>query len=193
MLDVSVSYDRYRFLGHEFLTWLWFCMENDPEALRAADPDLAELSVGNRMVIENHSGGAGETITIRGDDAGLEEGLLALGKGAMVTEMNLIYESAGQIWRFTVKGEGLTFSNLKTPETAAAESGEGDEEGAILEKIFLYDRAMAFMDAVFARFVRLRLSEDWRQTIGRLRSWIESSSEARRETIADFREGRAEH
>lgn len=29
MLDVSVSYDRYKFLGYEFLTWLWFLIEKD--------------------------------------------------------------------------------------------------------------------------------------------------------------------
>jgi hypothetical protein len=34
MLDVSVSYNRYKFLGHEFLTWLWFLMEKNRSFLQ---------------------------------------------------------------------------------------------------------------------------------------------------------------
>jgi len=42
-----------------------------------------------------------ETVTIKGDDAGLEEGLLALRKGAVVSEINLAYKSGEQEWSFT--------------------------------------------------------------------------------------------
>ena len=31
MLDLAVAYNRYRFLGDEFLTWLWYTIENDPD------------------------------------------------------------------------------------------------------------------------------------------------------------------
>lgn len=34
MLDVSVSYNRYKFLGYEFLTWLWFAIEKDQDNIR---------------------------------------------------------------------------------------------------------------------------------------------------------------
>ena len=72
MLDVAVSYNRYKFLGYEFLTWLWFAMEKQPEALRETDPDLISLEVGNRIVLENHRNNTKESITIKGDQAGLE-------------------------------------------------------------------------------------------------------------------------
>ena len=52
MLDVSVSYNRYKFIGYEFLTWLWFMIENEPEKLQAKAKNLDSLAIGNRMVIE---------------------------------------------------------------------------------------------------------------------------------------------
>ena len=107
MLDVAVSYNRYKFLGHEFLTWLWFLMEKDPSALKGLEPDLVSLEVGNRIVLENKINGSVESITIEGDDAGLEEGILALRKGAVVTEMNLHYQSGELKWQFTLKGESF--------------------------------------------------------------------------------------
>ena len=75
MLDVAIAYNRYRFLGNEFLTWLWYTLENHSAQLSEIDADLSALQIGNRMVVENRRNEGLETITIKGDDAGLEEGL----------------------------------------------------------------------------------------------------------------------
>ena len=93
MLDVSVAYNRYKFLGYEFLTWLWFTMETDREKLTKIDPELVSLDIGNKIVLENRINDAVESITIKGDDADLKEGFLALKKGTVVTEIHLSYKS----------------------------------------------------------------------------------------------------
>jgi len=89
MLDVAVSYNRYKFLGYEYLTWLWFLIENNQDKIGEPDREPLSLQIGNRVVLENRQKDAVESITIKGDDAGLEEGILALRKGAVVTELNL--------------------------------------------------------------------------------------------------------
>ena len=73
MLDIAVAYNRYKFLGNEFLTWLWFMIETDPNRLRKCDPDMASLNMGSRLVLENMRNNAKETICITGDEASLEE------------------------------------------------------------------------------------------------------------------------
>ena len=73
MLDIAVAYNRFKFLGDEFLTWLWFVIEQDPSILRNADPDLTSFEIGNRVVLEKKHKKAFERITIKGEDAGLEE------------------------------------------------------------------------------------------------------------------------
>jgi hypothetical protein len=174
MLDISVSYNRYKFLGCEFLTWLWFVMENQPDELKQADPELSSLELGNRIVLENHSGDLSEVITIKGDDAGLEEGRLALKKGAVVTEMNLLYKSGEYEWKFSLKGESLAFSSLKTPDTGKVETKD-DLEGAVLEKIFLREKAIGLTDRLFQQFIHLRISEDWDNIVNSsIRKWIHS-------------------
>jgi hypothetical protein len=86
MLDVSVSYNRYKFLGYEYLTWLWFVVETDQDRITNLEQGPVSMEIGNRMVLEKKKKDARETITIKGDDAGLEEGMLALRKGALVAE-----------------------------------------------------------------------------------------------------------
>ena len=110
------------------------------------------------------------------DDAGLEEGLLALKKGALVTEMNLIYRSGDNTWQFNLKGESLNISSFKTPETAGTQTKE-DIEGAVLEKIFLYEKVVRFVEGAFRYFVRLRISENWNKNIiTQMKLWINKTS-----------------
>jgi hypothetical protein len=176
MLDVAIAYNRYHFLGNEFLTWLWYTLENHSVQLAEIDADLSALEIGNRMVLENRRSEGLETITIKGDDAGLEEGLLALKKGALVTEMNLLYRSGDNTWQFNLKGESLNISSLKTPETAGTETKE-DIEGAVLEKIFLYEKVILFVEGAFRHFVGLRISENWdKKIITQMRQWINKTS-----------------
>jgi hypothetical protein len=172
MLDVSVAYNRYKFLGYEYLTWLWFVMEKDQEKIRALGLEAVSLEMGNRIVLENKTTDAPESITITGDDAGLEEGMLALRKGAIVTELNLLLRTGEQQWQFTLKGEGLHFAGFKTPPTGPVESRE-DLEGAVLEKAYLLGIAIECMDKLFKTFITLRVSEEWRRkVVPRIKQWM---------------------
>ncbi|MFH1991435.1 MAG: hypothetical protein ABIK98_03365 [Pseudomonadota bacterium] len=172
MLDVAVAYNRFKFLGDEFLTWLWFIIENDPGHLKTLSPELLSLEIGNRIVLENRRHQGLERITINGDDAKLEEGVLALRKGAVVTEMNLCFKSGDQEWRFTIKGESLNLSGFKTPLAGSVETAE-DLEGAVIEKAFLYDQAIQFVDNLFKNFIKLRISNQWQSKIvPQIRKWI---------------------
>jgi hypothetical protein len=175
MLDVSVAYEKYKFIGYEFLTWLWFAIENDPEYLTGIEPEMLSLEIGNRLVIENRQTGAVETITIKGDDAGLEEARLSLQKGGMVSEMNIVYRAAEQKWQFTVKGESFHISTLKIPETGPVESGE-DWEGGVLERIFLYEKAIVLVGKLYKGFIRLRIQNEWsNRVVPQMKNWISAS------------------
>lgn len=177
MIDISVAYNRYKFLGHEFLTWLWHMIETDKDALLDPSLELEDLYIGNRVVLENSSHNRDEVISIKGDGAGLEEGLLALQKGAKVTEMNLVAAAGENEWRFSLKGESLNLSSLKTPETGNVEGVE-DLEGAVLEKIYLYEKAVNLTGHLFKQFVKQRLSDDWeRTTVRNMAVWIGRAAE----------------
>lgn len=176
MLDVAVAYNRFKFLGEEFLTWLWFVIEKDPVILKKADPDLTSLEIGNRIVLENRHKKSIERITIKGENASLEEAMLALQKGALVAELNLVYRSAEQKWQFTIKAESLNLSSLKTPQTAVPESPE-DMEGVVLEKIFLYDKILQFLDKLYKTFIKYRVSTRWqKRDISLIKNWCRSDS-----------------
>jgi len=172
MLDVAISYNRYKFIGHEFLTWLWFVMENQPQVLKRVDNELVSLDVGNRMVLENNRNEDVQSVTIKGDQAGLEEGFLALRKGAVVTELKLVYKAGNNEWRFGLKGESLNISSLKTPPVGTVDRRE-DVEGAVLEKVYLYEKIISLVNNLYKAFIHLRVSERWdTETVPSIRKWV---------------------
>lgn len=174
MLDVAVAYNRYQFIGNEFLTWLWYVIDNDPHFFNTIDESIDSLSVGNRIVLENSLNDTSEVITIKGDDAGLEEGLLSLRKGAVVVEMNLSYKADNQEWKFTLKGESLSFSGLKVPDTGPLET-QDDIEGLTLEKAYLYEKTTDLIHTLYDSFLKMRLDRSWDQTIvPKIKRWLQA-------------------
>lgn len=172
MLDLSVAYSRYRFLGDEFLTWLWYLIETDQNTFRSADPDCLALEIGNRVVLENRKGKSIERITIKGDDAGLEEGKMALKKGALVTELALVFKTGEHEWQFSLKGESLNLSNLKAPGPALPQSSE-EMEPFLLDKTQQFYKVLNFIEIMYKSFIKMRISSSWSsKTTPAVKKWV---------------------
>jgi hypothetical protein len=175
MLDLSVAYHRYRFLGDEFLTWLWYLVETDQNAFRTVDPDCLALEIGNRIVLENRKGKSVERITIKGDEAGLEEGRLALRKGALVTELAFIFKTAEQQWQFSLKGESLNVSSLKTPGPGLPQSSE-EMEAYLLDKAYQFNKILNFLEITYKTFIQVRITGKWSSKITpAIKKWVLSA------------------
>ena len=172
MLDISIAYNRYKFAGHEFLTWLWFIIEKDPDQIKDATNAPVELDMGNRIVLENSRREAIETITIKGNESELEEGRLALSNGAVVTEMALLCRINDRLWTFNLKGESLDVSGLKLPEIEEGENTD-DLEGTILLRMDGYETIIAFIHHMFKTFLKLRIADQWKKkTVPAIRRWV---------------------
>jgi recombination associated protein RdgC len=86
----------------------------------------------------------------------------------------MVYRSGELKWQFTVKGESLNISSLITPKTDLPDSNE-DIEGAVLEKIFLYERVVALLDYLFKHFSKLRVSSSWQsKAVSKMIDWVQS-------------------
>ncbi len=176
MLDAAVALKRYPFLGREFLTWLWFLTETDADAVAEAAGESVVVVVGNRITLEKHRGDDVERVAIRGEAAQMEEGLVALRKGALVSEVNLSVEIADQAYSVNVRGADLAVGSLKTPSTGPVRIVD-EMEGAILEKAGLLEKALQVLDSLFYAFIRLRISDAWAEEMKKVRRWVSQAAE----------------
>jgi hypothetical protein len=173
MLDIATAYNRYKFIGHEFLTWLWYLLENDAQHLGQSEPLPMALVLGKRIVLENPRENHAETVTIKGDYSNFEAGILPLRQGALVTEISLEAKSAEITWEFNLKGESLSVANMRISNIGPIESQE-DMEGAVLEKIYLLEKISAFIDSLFESFLNLRVSKQWiERVVPQMQQWLQ--------------------
>lgn len=176
MLDIATAYNKYQFLGNDFLTWIWFLIETDQKISSLLDlKDTVTLEVGNSIVLENKLGDKSkEKISIKGDQAGLEEGATALKKGAFVTQINLICKINEDEYKFTIKGESLNLSGLKPPKTDLSKSDD-EIEGLVLEKAFFCFKIYEVIDTLFLKYLEQRTSDDQdHKGLQGIASWISS-------------------
>ena len=177
MLDIATAYNHYKFLGHEFLTWLWYLIETDGHRLGQSDDPPIVLSLGKRIVLENPREDHAEKVTIKGDYANFEAGILPLRQGSLVTELSLEAKSTGMTWEFNLKGESLSVSTMKMSTTGPIESLD-DVEGALLEKVYLLETILQFIDMLFERFIKMRVTNDWNdRVVPQIRQWVIKNEE----------------
>lgn len=175
MLDIATGYNKYKFLGNDYLTWIWFLIEKNKNISSIINSkDAVIFEVGNSLVLENRLGDKSkEKITIKGDQAGLEEGTTALKKGAFVTQINLICKINKDEYKFTIKGESLNITGLKTPKIDLSKN-EDEIEGVILEKAFFGFKIFEVIDTLFLKYIELRVSDEWNhEGLQEIKSWIE--------------------
>jgi recombination associated protein RdgC len=61
---------------------------------------------------------------------------------------------------------------LRVPDTGPVQT-EADLDGALIEKVFLVERALRLVDGLFSRFIQVRISESWQgETVAAIRKWI---------------------
>jgi hypothetical protein len=172
MLDLSLAYHRYSFLGCEFLLWLWFCSSKSGSYTLFNDKKES-IEIGNKIVLERKINNSIEKLTIKGEEVGLEEAIISLKKGSIVKELNFLYKKEDKEWSFTLTGESLSLSNLKVPDIGFIESKK-DVDGFFIEKMYLYNSIYSLIDTLFKKYILLRISDDWKKTSLDLKKWIYS-------------------
>jgi hypothetical protein len=187
--------EKRRFVGREFLLWLWFESELFDATFTTREHGEFGLWFEKRLSLSGGSGGKESTRI-----ASVAPGYTQQAKAALLAGQ--LPDAAGLriAWRddetgFLFKAERLSVGGLKIrpPEAAEAEStaladlapkrkpkktGKGkrdrDDEAheSFYERMHLTEEFEGLLEALYATFKALRLSEDWeRVVLPLLRAW----------------------
>ena len=174
-LDIATAYNKYQFLGYEFLLWLWYASENEADVIsRFAGVDHPiEVTVGNSITIEIQGAGYPEKLTIKGEDAGFEEAFLAIDKGGSIVQTNLIFKINDQEFHFDFKGDDFSVRNLKCQPATTAPTAADEIEGALLEKWFLNSLVFNSLDLLYDHFITIRLANGLgKDLVSKINHWV---------------------
>ncbi len=165
-----------RFLGFDFLTWLWYYIEREGGAIEAGDK-VANIHLGERMVLVLPGDGK-ERVICTTQANFLHEARTALRQGKVVDEVQLFLVIGENEYLVTLDSILWAIKGLKTPKQLP-DYGQEDPDGRFLEKMYFIEEVFATLDALFLRFLGERLVPGWdTDTLPQLQKWIDEGGSA---------------
>ncbi|AEB10383.1 hypothetical protein [Desulfobacca acetoxidans] len=175
MRDLVELLFAYRFLGREFLTWLWFRSEAETDGLmRLPETEPVSLAVGDKMMLETSDGEYRETLVLQGSRSEHQEARLGLRQGKLPEEMHLKLTRGRDEWQLTLKATTLEIKGLKSQNTSVQGDDE-DQEAFFFDQMYQVEEVSHIMDGLFQEFLQVRLSPAWEQEeMPRIQDWLET-------------------
>jgi hypothetical protein len=158
-------------LGQDFLTWLWYRSEVANTLKDEKGEDFA-FFMEQRIVVQGGDGEMKETASVNGVMSELREARLGLTIGKKVTRALLRLEQEPESWQLVLKAEDFSLGSFKTPKIEASAEKDDDPEAVFFEKVYLLEKGIAFFDALYKEFLRLRLGKDWAKEIRAAQEWL---------------------
>jgi len=154
------------YLGREFLTWLLW-RSNQAESLAAVDNEPVSALFVGRIVLRGLAGEATELVVKGAMSPYSAIVRRALGDGLLVHVARLRIQHGDKIYEATVDAEQLAVRGAKIPKVLSEE-----DDDKITERLFLAERLSTIVEALFSRFLEVRVSKKWAGAVEELKGWF---------------------
>jgi len=157
--------EQGRFLGEEFLLWLWMrgLTEGGTSSL---DGDHSACFLDDAVQLVSERGDVKELSLRKGNPAESREAFEALSRGMRPSKAKVRLLAGDMEWTFTLGAAGLDVSGIKLPPSQAK-----DPQGRIADRLFLLEEGMEHLERRFGAFLRLR-AEHTNELVADLQRWI---------------------
>lgn len=166
------------FLGREFLTWLWFKSIQSGGRVEIHGGKVLEVEFLDKMTLDLAESDTPQTVTLKGEQSELREGLAALKEGKKIEEARISIRAGDDDFTMNLKATWFSFGSFRTPAILPSSEADIDDDGeaAFLEKTRLIEEGLEALDGLFGHYLRLRVSDRWEEEeLPALRRWIASS------------------
>ena len=157
--------EQGRFLGEEFLLWLWMrgLAEGGTSGL---DGDTSACFIDDSVLLVSERGDVKELSLRKGNPAESLEAFEALSRGMRPCKAKARLLSGDMEWTFVLDAASLDTSAMKLPPTQAK-----DPAGRVADRLFLLEEGITHLEQRFAHFLGLR-TEDPDGLEETLRQWV---------------------
>jgi len=176
-----------RFLGYDFLTWVWFMTENSQQVVPFGEGRQAEVHLGERLTLTLPEEGK-ERVVCNTRANALHEARTALRQGKVVSELQLFFRIGENEYLLTLDSSLSNIKGLRTPRQLP-DYDEEDVDGQFLERMFFLEEFSSALDALYGKFLKERLDSRWdSHTLPLMKQWIEKGGEDLQPSAGDSEE-----
>jgi len=170
-IDTGDFHDR-RFLGREFLTWLWHLTDmGDGVVTLDADgrtplPDSVSVMFVTSLQLDCDFFATGRTSVLTAAPTHAPEAKVALSVGKQPSKAGLIIAEAGAQYALTLDAQGFHVTGLRLPEV-----DEPSPAARFEERLMHIVRCAGILEAMYARFLVERFGGRFATTLNAMRQW----------------------
>ncbi|MFO0744768.1 MAG: hypothetical protein U1F43_03720 [Myxococcota bacterium] len=166
-MDIINRINSTRYLGREFLTWLWYRSSTQEGVFQLTEGPI-ELWFDATLTLEAQGEVKEQNVIKAENPTETPEAHAAILTGKVVSSARLRVVNGQKQWVFGMKGETLGLSSVKIP---ALLSREDDDQ--LYERFMLIEEIEDTVNALYQQFIELRMDDDqWRPEIQAIRSWV---------------------
>jgi hypothetical protein len=167
-VDTVERINTTRFLGNEFLAWLWFKVELFEGTLPLGELGACEVWFDTQLVLTSLMDET-EKVTLRGSaPSSSAEASEALRQGKFPSKASLRFVIGGEEYVATFTGQSFALSGIKVPQVLKEE-----QEEQLIERMRLIEQLSDSVSALYDEYLALRLSSVWDATaLPALREWV---------------------
>ena len=168
-----------RYLGNEFLLWLWFVLEVEEDFVALPDKSDVSVMLARTLVLDCPRAQSGRA-SIRSDaPTRLPEAARAIQAGKLPRQAGLIVVRHGQQFELTLQAETLAVSAAKLPALE-----EEDDRALLEERVGQIRHLIETLDLLYEAFLQRRLSVNWSKELKRVQRWLKRDEGNRLATTA---------
>jgi hypothetical protein len=157
--------ERGRFLGEEFLLWLW--MQGIAEGgASGLSGDTSACFLDDEVLLVTERGDVKELSLRKGNPPESLEAFEAISRGMRPYRAKLRIMAGDMEWVFSLDAPQLDVSSMKLPPTHAK-----DLPSRISDRMILLEEGLGHLERRFAAFLALR-SEDPRALEAKMKEWV---------------------
>lgn len=179
-MDLVDIISEKRFIGQEFLTWLWFKSEERGGTVLLADEGDIQVVFEKHMLLESGEGEAHEKLICKGLQAELQEARTGLRMGKKLEQARIFLGKGEYEYHLTLTATLFEYRNVWLPKTLTPSEDASDrlaQEGKIIEKLGMAEEAKRTIDGLFRMFLKIRTGDDWPVELAKMRAWVHKGAE----------------
>ncbi len=158
--------EQGRFLGEEFILWLWMRSLTDGGA-SGIDGDMSACLMDDAVQLASEQGDVKEISLRKGNPSESREAFEALSRGMRPSKAKLRLLSGDQEWVFSLSSATLDMGAIKMPPSAAK-----DPIGRMQDRLFLLEEGTAHLEHRWQAFLEER-TQDADALEVRLKGWVQ--------------------
>lgn len=177
-MDLVDLIQEKRFIGQEFLAWLWYKAEERGGYVELPGTGDMLVVFEKHMLLEFGEGETSEKLICRGLQTELKEARAGLALGKKPEQARIRLARGDFEFSVTLTAATMEFRSVKLPKTAGADDGDDPDslEGQLLERIALFEDMTGLVNELFRMFITIRASEQWPDELVKIRHWVNSAS-----------------